>query len=43
MSIEEAAMIEREHAAAQQKRPTLQKEFGGLSEKEKHAMIMEYM
>jgi len=43
MSLEEAAMIERQHAEKNKPRPARQKEFGGVSEKEKHAIIMEYM
>ncbi|KIM25207.1 hypothetical protein M408DRAFT_331309 [Serendipita vermifera MAFF 305830] len=43
MSLEEAAMIERKHAELQKKRPPRPKDFGGLSEKEKHSIIMEYM
>jgi hypothetical protein len=43
MSIEEAAMIEKQHRESQTKRPEMQQEFGGLSEKEKHAIIMDYM
>lgn len=43
MSLEEAAIIEQKHAQSQPKRPPRQKEFGGISEKERHAIIMEYM
>jgi hypothetical protein len=43
MSLEEAAMIERQQAAKNNARPASQKEFDGTSEKEKHAIIMEYM
>lgn len=43
MSLEEAAMIERRHAESQKQRPVRPKDFGGMSEKEKHAMILNYM
>jgi hypothetical protein len=43
MSLEEAAMIERRHAETQKQRPTRPKNFGGMSEKEKHALILQYM
>jgi hypothetical protein len=43
MSIEDAAIIERQHADAQKKKPARPKGLDVLSEKEKHTTIMEFM
>lgn len=43
MSIEDAAIIERQHAEAQKRKPNRPKGLDVLSEKEKHAVIMDYM